>query len=220
MKKLVVILSVLCFSVFVTTLKLESIFASTDDKNVSVDSVENVDSTSKISNDIKDESIDTNTDNLVTDQDSNADISADIKEDTSESINTDTTNNYTNENSDSNKNNLDSPLNENTVVTDDSNKTEISNNDETTPDDQNSKNEETVQNVISKDDALNILKSINPNLTYNYQGDENTFTSLKDKGLSGYVFLPEIDTDLGYFVDKNTSHVYYFHPSGYLELIK
>lgn len=220
MKKLVVILSVLCFSVFVTTLKLESIFVSTDDKNVNVDSVENVGSTSKVSNDIKDESVDTNTENLVTDQNSNSDISADIKKDTPVDTNADTNNNYTNENSDSNKNDLNSPLNEDTIVTDDSNKTEINNSSEAKQDDQTSQSNETVQNTISKDEALNILKSMNPDLSYTYKGDENTFTSLKDKGLSGYVFLPEIDTDLGYFVDRNTSHVYYFHPSGYLELIK
>lgn len=35
----------------------------------------------------------------------------------------------------------------------------------------------------------------------------------------GYVFLSDIETDLGYFVDKNTGDVYYFHPSGYMELI-
>ena len=70
------------------------------------------------------------------------------------------------------------------------------------------------------EDALKLLNEMNPNLTYEYKGDENTFTTLKDKSLSGYVFLPNIDTDLGYFVDKNTSSIYYFHPSGYLEKIK
>ena len=50
---------------------------------------------------------------------------------------------------------------------------------------------------------------MNPNLTYEYKGDETNFPVLKDKGLYGYVFLPDIDTDLGYFIDKNNSHIYY-----------
>jgi len=35
----------------------------------------------------------------------------------------------------------------------------------------------------------------------------------------GYIFLSDIETDLGHFVDTNTGDVYYFHPSGYMELI-
>src|SRR3712207_7931906 len=58
---------------------------------------------------------------------------------------------------------------------------------------------------LTMEDALKLLNEMNPNLTYEYKGDENTFTTLKDKDLSGYVFLPNIDTDLGYFVDKNRS---------------
>ena len=73
---------------------------------------------------------------------------------------------------------------------------------------------------LTKDDALNLLLDMNPNLVYSYQGDENTFPIIKNKGFCGYVFLPNADTDLGYFVDKNTSNIYYFHPSGYLEKIK
>lgn len=71
---------------------------------------------------------------------------------------------------------------------------------------------------LAKEDALNLLKE-NNYLDYLYQGDENDFDVLKEKGLSGYVFLPDIDTDMGYFVDKNTKEIYYFHPNGYLELI-
>lgn len=80
--------------------------------------------------------------------------------------------------------------------------------------------QEKLSSVLSKEDALKLLQSINPNLAYEYKGDETNFPALKDKGLYGYVFLPDIDTDLGYFIDKNNSHIYYFHPSGYLELIK
>lgn len=80
----------------------------------------------------------------------------------------------------------------------------------------------TVQKVnsLTQEDALNFLKQINSKLEYSYIGDENIFKPLKEKGLKGYVFIPNIPTDLGYFVDKETKEVYYFHPSGYLELIK
>ncbi|WP_455540103.1 hypothetical protein [Terrisporobacter sp.] len=56
--------------------------------------------------------------------------------------------------------------------------------------------------------------------TYTYQGDENTFKAIKDKGMRGYVFLPNVDTDLAYLVDKDNGNVYYFHPSGYFELLQ
>jgi len=74
--------------------------------------------------------------------------------------------------------------------------------------------------VLNKEQAQNLLKEINPDIEYLYQGDENTFTVLKEKNLSIYVFLPNVDGDMGYFVDKNDSHIYLFHPSGYLELYK
>ena len=50
------------------------------------------------------------------------------------------------------------------------------------------------------------------------QGTENDFVALKEKGLEGYVFLMDADTDLGMFVNKDDAKIYYFHPSGYLEL--
>ena len=80
---------------------------------------------------------------------------------------------------------------------------------------------DTVQQVsgLAKEDALNLLLE-NNNLDYLYQGDENNFEALKEEGLSGYVFLPDIETDIGYFVDKNTKEIYHFHPDGYLELVK
>ena len=75
-----------------------------------------------------------------------------------------------------------------------------------------------VKNKLSKDQAQELLSMYNPNVKYIYQGTENEFEVLKEKGLEGYVFLPEIDTDLGMFVNKDTAKIYYFHPSGYLEL--
>lgn len=87
----------------------------------------------------------------------------------------------------------------------------------------NSKKDEdsTVKPVeyISKEQSLNLLKKHLPDVNFYYEGDESTFDYIKDKGLSGYVFLPEVDGDLAYFVDKTTANIYFFHPSGYLELI-
>ena len=67
--------------------------------------------------------------------------------------------------------------------------------------------------VLDKDEAESILKGINPELEYIYQGDENNFSALKEKNLTGYVFLPDVETDIGYFIDKTNSN-------GYLELVK
>lgn len=80
----------------------------------------------------------------------------------------------------------------------------------------------TVQKVnsLTEEGALNILKKMNSNLNYSYIGNETNFITLKEKRLKGYVFIPNIPTDLAYFIDKETNQVYYFHPSGYLELIK
>lgn len=56
--------------------------------------------------------------------------------------------------------------------------------------------------------------------TYTYQGDENTFEAIKEKGIRGYVFLPNVDTDLAYLVDKDSGNIYFFHPSGYFEKLQ
>lgn len=56
--------------------------------------------------------------------------------------------------------------------------------------------------------------------TFTYQGDENTYDIIKVNGIRGYVFLPNIETDLAYLVDKDNGSIYSFHPSGYLELLK
>lgn len=71
---------------------------------------------------------------------------------------------------------------------------------------------------LNKEEAEELLEIYNPNVKYIYQGTENDFTALKEKGLKGYVFLPDVDTDLGMFVNKDNAKLYYFHPSGYLEL--
>ena len=71
---------------------------------------------------------------------------------------------------------------------------------------------------LSKEDALNVLKEKNNKLDYNYMGDEESYSVFKEKGHEGYVFLPDAQTDMGMFVDKNTREVYYFHPSGYMDI--
>ena len=69
-----------------------------------------------------------------------------------------------------------------------------------------------------QEEAEELLSMYNPNVKYIYQGTENDFAALKEKGLEGYVFLMDADTDLGMFVNKDDAKIYYFHPSGYLEL--
>lgn len=76
------------------------------------------------------------------------------------------------------------------------------------------------QNTLTQFDAQQLLINNNDKVNYIFQGTSNSFKALQDKSLKGYVFLPDVDTDMGYFVDQDTSHVYYFHPNGYLELIK
>ena len=78
---------------------------------------------------------------------------------------------------------------------------------------------------MSKSEAEAILNKYikeveEADFTYTYQGDENTFEAIKEKGIRGYVFLPNVDTDLAYLVDKDSGNIYYFHPSGYFELLQ
>lgn len=75
-----------------------------------------------------------------------------------------------------------------------------------------------VIDVLNKEQAQEVLKMYKKEVQFTYEGDENSFQALSQRGLSGYVFFPDYDTDLGFFVDKNTASIYYFHPSGYLEL--
>ena len=78
---------------------------------------------------------------------------------------------------------------------------------------------------MSKSEAEAILNKYikeveEADFTYTYQGDENTFEAIKENGIRGYVFLPNVDTDLAYLVDKDSGNIYYFHPSGYFEKLQ
>lgn len=87
------------------------------------------------------------------------------------------------------------------------------------------KTDEVVQSSgMSKSDAQSVLnqylnRTEQGDMTYTYQGDENTFEAIKEKGIRGYVFLPNVETDMAYLVDKDNGSIYYFHPSGYFEQI-
>ena len=86
------------------------------------------------------------------------------------------------------------------------------------------KEKEEVQSGMTKSEAEAVLNKYikdveKADFTYTYQGDENTFEAMKEKGIRGYVFLPNIETDMAYLVDKDTGSIYFFHPSGYLELL-
>ena len=86
------------------------------------------------------------------------------------------------------------------------------------------KEKEEVQSGMTKSEAEAVLNKYikdveKADFTYTYQGDENTFEAMKEKGIRGYVFLPNIETDMAYLVDKDTGSIYFFHPSGYFELL-
>ncbi|MEG2788921.1 MAG: hypothetical protein RR942_14000 [Romboutsia sp.] len=85
----------------------------------------------------------------------------------------------------------------------------------------NNQNSLIVQNhILTQEEAEQLLLKYNSKVDYIYQGDSSQFKALKSKNLQGYVFLPNVDGDIGYFIDKNTHNIYFFHPSGYLELVK
>ncbi|MEG0855516.1 MAG: hypothetical protein RSG52_03455 [Terrisporobacter sp.] len=90
----------------------------------------------------------------------------------------------------------------------------------------NKDKEEVVQESgMSKSDAEAVLNKYltdveNVDLTYTYQGDENKFEAMQEKGIKGYVFLPNVETDMAYLVDKDNGSIYFFHPSGYFELLQ
>ena len=84
----------------------------------------------------------------------------------------------------------------------------------------NDNNKINQQNELTVEQAKELLLKYNNKVDYIYQGDASNFEYLKSKNLQGYVFLPDVDTDIGYFVDKQNSNIYFFHPSGYLELAK
>jgi len=86
------------------------------------------------------------------------------------------------------------------------------------------KDKEEVKTGMTKSQAEAVLNKYikdveKADFTYTYQGDENTFEAMQEKGIRGYVFLPNIETDLAYLVDKDSGSIYFFHPSGYFELL-
>ena len=90
---------------------------------------------------------------------------------------------------------------------------------------ENTVDEEKEDATMSKEEAEAVLNKYikdveEGDFTYTYQGDENTFEAIKEKGIKGYVFLPNIETDMAYLVDKDSGNIYLFHPSGYFELLQ
>lgn len=82
-----------------------------------------------------------------------------------------------------------------------------------------------VETGMTKSEAEAILNKYikeveQSDFTYTYKGDENNFKAMQDKGIRGYVFLPNAESDLAYLVDKDNGSIYFFHPSGYFELLQ
>ncbi|WP_343338975.1 hypothetical protein TPELB_12730 [Terrisporobacter petrolearius] len=87
------------------------------------------------------------------------------------------------------------------------------------------KDKEEVKTGMTKSQAEAVLNKYlkeveKVDFTYTYQGNEDTFKAMNKKGIRGYVFLPNIETDLAYLVDKDSGSIYFFHPSGYFELLQ
>lgn len=74
--------------------------------------------------------------------------------------------------------------------------------------------------LLNKKEALNILNKIDNSVDYIYMGTEKDFDVLQAKKLKGFVFLPDEEGDMGYFVNSKNGQVFFFHPSGYMERIK
>ena len=90
---------------------------------------------------------------------------------------------------------------------------------------EDNKDKEEINVGMTKSEAEAILNKYikdveQSDFTYTYQGDENTFEAIKEKGIRGYVFLPNLETDMAYLVDKDNGSIYFFHPSGYFELLQ
>lgn len=99
---------------------------------------------------------------------------------------------------------------------------DVQNIDVSTKDDNTLKEDENIniKKELTVEDAKELLKQYNSNVDYIYQGDETMFKEvLQDKGYKGYLFLPNVDGDIGFFVDKSNGDIYKFHPSGYMEKI-
>lgn len=224
MKKLVIVLFVFCSVLFVTNPILKSSFATNNDSKSSNGVTKVEKPVVKETDDNK--TLETNTVSDIDDSDSNKDITAKEISKHTNKINSDLESkkevpNVTVSNDQKVTNPSETNKKDDVVKSNDSNNSQdVVNPDDSNKDKDIENDKSNVAKALSRDDALNLLLDMNPNLVYTYQGDENTFPVLKSKGLSGYVFLPNVDTDLGYFVDKNTSSIYYFHPSGYLEKIR
>ena len=111
----------------------------------------------------------------------------------------------------------------------DTKKEEIQKEESTKPADEtvieDDKDKEEVQTGMTKAEAEAVLNKYikeveKADFTYTYQGDENTFEAMQEKGIRGYVFLPNLETDMAYLVDKDNGSIYFFHPSGYFELLQ
>lgn len=74
--------------------------------------------------------------------------------------------------------------------------------------------------LLSQEQALNILNKMDNSVEYIYMGTEKDFDALQAKKLKGFVFLPDEEGDMGYFVNSKNGQVLFFHPSGYMERIK
>ena len=74
--------------------------------------------------------------------------------------------------------------------------------------------------LLSQEQALNILNKMDNSVEYIYMGTEKDFDALQAKKLNGFVFLPDEEGDMGYFVNSKNAQVFFFHPSGYMERIK
>lgn len=214
MKKLVVVLFVLCSMLFITNPIFKSSFANNESKvnnKVTSSNNDNLDNTKPH------KTLETNDETKLISTNEKSDIK-DIKakeNNASNDINSKETSNNNLEERKETSNNLDNNNEQINVSKEETINEPIAKVEETINDEQI-----TASQSLTMEEALKLLMDMNPNLVYEYKGDENKFPVLKNKGLYGYVFLPKIDTDLGYFVDKNTSSIYYFHPSGYLEKIK
>ncbi|MGM9536289.1 MAG: hypothetical protein ACI3VR_13580 [Intestinibacter sp.] len=99
-------------------------------------------------------------------------------------------------------------------------KTTVKENKDKTEQKQPVKEETNEDKELTKSEALQLVKDFEPSLDYDYMGDENTYECIKENGIKGYVFLPQCEGDMAYLVDKETGNIYFFHPSGYFELLK
>ena len=122
--------------------------------------------------------------------------------------------------------NINNPVKVETTVAENN----VTTNEETTNSTENvviedNKDKEEINVGMTKSEAEAILNKYikdveQSDFTYTYQGDENTFEAIKEKGIRGYVFLPNLETDMAYLVDKDNGSIYFFHPSGYFELLQ